>query len=330
MEDVIQSVITPLDKALSDFENQVVPTTFKVAKTENHGDYTKYVSFPISDLKEESVRLVRLGEDSSAFAIVGRPKIFNESHIIYKASVMDTPVKLSEDVIETFGDEFYSQLGSLIDSLTGTMSLDMLDNKKKKAAISNSLDAFKIFISAGLDMNAGHTNVALREVMKFEKKDIISEVKSMEVTKTEVEKMDAMETQPGMNTGVPDPVPLYMSEIQNQVFKNQEEMSKLISALAQKVDSLVEAVAKKADPDPVEVDKCESHSEPEVNQAASILKMEEMMTKVVSKVEKLEELVEKIDGDVPEPSAPVETIAKSEQPKVQESPFAGVFDHLKR
>lgn len=337
MDDVIQSVITPLNKSLTDFETPIVSTDLKILKTENHGDYTKHISFPMSDLKEESVKLVRLSEDETAFVIVGQPKTPNEAHVIYKNSIMDIPVKFSESVVETFGDEFYSQLNNLVNSLTGTMALDKLDNKKKKAAIGNSLDAFKIFISAGLDMNSGQTNVALRELAEFEKKDNTSEVKSMEVTKTEVEKMDAMETQPGMNTGVPDPVPLSISDIQNQVFKNQEEMTRLIGALAQKVESLAEALTKKTESnDEMSGKGIPTGSEgtttpmPDLDPFSNLQKMEEIMVKMASKVEKLEELVEKIDGDVPEPSAPVETVAKTDQPKVPESPFAGIFNHLKK
>lgn len=337
MDDVIQSVVTPLNKSLADFEAPFFSSDFSIAKTENHGEYTKHISFPVSDLKEDSIRLVRLSEDESAFIVVGQPKVPSESHIVYKASIMDMPVKLSEMGVKTFGDDFYSELTHLIDSVSGTMSLEKLENKKKKAAIANALDAFRIFISAGLDMNSGQTNIALREPVKFEKKDNTSEVESMEVTNTEVEKMDAMGTQPGMNSGVSDPVPLTMSEIQNQVFKNQEEMTNLISALTQKVESLVESLTKKTETNEEMTGKgIPSGDEgittpmPDMDPFSNLQKMEDMMSKVVSKVEKLEELVEKIDGDVPEPSAPVETVVKAEQSTAPESPFAGIFNHLKR
>ena len=336
MDDVIQSVITPLDRSLADFKSPVFFSDFKIAKTENHGDYTKHISFPTSDLKEDTIKLVRLSEDENAFAVIGQPKTPCESHVIYKASFMDRPVKLSEGEMETFGDEFYYQLTNLVKSISGTLALDKLDNKKKKAAIANSLDAFKIFISAGLDINAGQTNIALREPVTFEKKDNTSEVDSMEVTSNEVEKMDAMDTQPGMNTGIADPVPLTMSDIQNQVFKNQEEMTNLISALALKVEGLVEALTKKTESnDEMSGKGIPAASEgittpmPNLDPFSNLQKMEDMMSKVVSKVEKLEELVEKIDGDVPEPSAPVEIAVKADSPKAPESPFTGIFDHLK-
>lgn len=337
MDDVIQSVVTPLNKSLADFEAPFFSSDFVIAKTENYGEYTKHISFPVSDLKEDSIKLVRLSEDESAFAVIGQPKVPNESHIVFKASIMDMPVKLSERGMQTFGDEFYNELTHLIDSVAGTMSLEKLENKKKKAAIANALDAFRIFISAGLDMNSGQTNIALREQVKFEKKDNTSEVESMEVTNTEVEKMDAMGTQPGMGSGISDPVPLTMAEIQSQVFKNQEEMTNLISALTQKVETLVESLTKKTESNDEMTGKgIPTGSEgittpmPDLDPFSNLHKMEEMMTKMVSKVEKLEELVEKIDGDVPEPSAQAETVAKVEQPKAPDSPFAGIFDHLKR
>lgn len=344
MDDVIQSVVTPVKKELDTYRETLSWLgEFKVSKTENHGDYTKYVSFPMSDLKEDSYKIVRLSEEGDSFAIVGQPKVPQESHVVFKASVMDTPVKFSERGVETFGDEFYEELSYLIDSVAGTMSLDKLDNKKKKAAISNALDAFKIFISAGLDMNSGQTNISLREFSKFEKKHKVSEVESMEDTNT-VEKMDAMATQPGMNTGIADPVPLSMSEIQNQVFKNQQEMTNLISSLAQKVEMLTAYMAKKAEEE--EAAKAESNDEmsgkgipaaegittpmPNMDPFANLHKMEEMLTKMVNKVEKLEEIVEKIDGDIPEPSAPVESVAKTEPAKTSDGPFAGIFDNIKR
>lgn len=350
MDDVIQSVITPVSKSIDDYKESFNWVgDFKVAKTENHGDYTKYVSFPMSDLQEDSYKLVRLSEDADSFAIIGKPKTPQETHIVYKASVMDVPIRLGEHGIETFGDEFYCELSYLIDSLAGTMSLGSLDNKKKKMAIANALDAFKIFISAGLDMNSGQTTVALREYSKFEKRNIGSEVIDMsEVTNVDVEKGDALATQPGMNQGVPDPQPISFKEIQDQVFKSQEEMTNLINSLAQKFEALANSLAEKVcgpASDDEETEKAESNDEmsgkgipsgaegistpmPNLDPFANLHKMEEMITKVVNKVEKLEEIVEKIDGDVPESSARVETVAKVEPGN--SNPFTGIFSNIKR
>jgi hypothetical protein len=47
------------------------------------------------------------------------------------------------------------------------------------------------------------------------------------------------------------------------------------------------------------------------------------------KLEKLEQLVEKIDADVPEPSVQ-EPVIKEELTVKSESPFSGIFGNLRR
>jgi hypothetical protein len=58
-------------------------------------------------------------------------------------------------------------------------------------------------------------------------------------------------------------------------------------------------------------------------------KFEETLDSMKVKLEKLEQLVEKIDADVPEPAVQ-EPVIKEEPPVKSESPFSGIFGNLRR
>ena len=305
MEDVIQSVITPITKNFDEYrEANEWSRDFKILRSESHGEYNKFVNFPLEELDPATVKITKLSGDD-VFAIVGKPKEVKESYIVHKATVMDMPVGFDEYGLITFADTFYKQLNDTISAIAGTMNIESMENKKKKAAIANALDAFKAFISAGLDMSSGPVTVAMRELSTFVEKsnDIESEVNMSEVKveKTE-EKIEA--------------------PVVEVTLKSEEKILEMISVLTQKIEDLsakAEAMQKKDE----EVVKTE---EPVAE--VPFQKFEDLLNEVKTKVEKLEATVEKIDADVPEPSVVQEVVAK-EAPK-SDSPFAGVFGNLKR
>lgn len=310
MDDVIQSVITPISKNFDEYkESNEWSRDFKVLRSESHGDYNKYVGFPLEELEASSVKIIKLSETDDVFAIVGTPKEIKESYIVYKSTVMDTPVGFDEYGLITFGDTFYKQLNDTISAIAGTMNIEGMDNKKKKTAIANALDALKAFISAGLDLSSTPVAVAMRELSTFVEKsnDTESEANMSEVN---VEKTEAKVETPQVEV----------------VSKSEEKILEMIATLTQKIEELsakADAVQKKEE---VSVEKVE---EP-VKEEFPFQKFEDLINEVKSKVEKLEATVEKIDADVPEPSV-VQEVAKEEASVAKnDSPFVGIFDHINK
>lgn len=323
MEEVIQSIITPLAKDFDKYkELHEWPKEFKILKTENHGEYSKFISIPIDEIDPASVKLVRLSEDENIFAVVGTPFKMEGSNIIYKSVIMDKPIKLNDYGIVTFRDTFYNEIENLMSIVNGTMELNEMDNKKKKDIIGKSLDAFKSFISAGLDISADSIIFAKQE----QKSEVNMDVKDEKVTEVTIEKVEAVEPAPVAEPSISEP-----KEYKN---KTEEKLLEMLAVITQKIEDLsakADSAIKKEEPEAVE--KVEEVKE-EVVKAEEVTvvpfaKFEETLDGMKVKLEKLEQLVEKIDADVPEPAVQ-EPIIKEEPVVKNESPFMGIFGNLRR
>ena len=320
MEEVIQSIITPLAKDFDKYkELHEWSKEFKILKTENHGEYSKFISIPIDELEPASVKLVRLSEDEHVFAMVGVPLKMEGSNIVYKSIIMDRPVKLDDRGITTFRDTFYSEINNLMSIVNGTMELNEMDNKKKRDIIGKSLDAFKSFISAGLDISADNIIFAKQE----QKSEVNMDVKDEKVTEVIVEKVEASV-----------PAPVVEPVVAETVNKSEEKLLEMLAVLTQKIEDLstkTDSMIKKEEPEVVEkveevqVEVAKAEEVPVVPFA----KFEETLDTMKVKLEKLEQLVEKIDADVPEPSVQ-EPVIKEEPTVKSESPFSGIFGNLRR
>jgi hypothetical protein len=327
MEEVIQSVITPITKNFEEYkEKNDWSRELKILKTENHGEYNKFVSIPIDELNPSSIKIVRLKEDDDVFAVVGSPYKLEPSHIIYKSITMDKPIRFDETGIVTFRDTFFNEVSNLLSILSGTMELSELDNRKKKDIIGKSLDAFKSFISAGLDISSVPLTFAKQEQgSEVNMGDTINLDQAVETT---VEKVE---------TAVVEP------QTVEHVFKSEEKILEMISVLTQKIEELtVKTEAVKAEPEII-VEKAEEAEKPEevvkveevvkteeVEKELPFAKFEETLDTIRVKLEKLEQAVEKIDADVPEPSIVQEPVVKEEPTAKNESPFSGIFGNLRK
>lgn len=322
MEEVIQSIITPLAKDFDKYkELHNWPKEFKILKTEDHGEYSKFISIPIDEMDPASVKLVRLSEDENVFAVVGVPLKMEGSNIIYKSVTMDKPIRLDEYGIVTFRDTFYNEIDNLLSIVNGTMELSEMDNRKKKDIIGKSLDAFKSFISAGLDISADSIVFAKQE----QKSEVNMDVKDEKVTEVTIEKVEAVEPAPVVEPAIAEP-----KEYKN---KTEEKLLEMLAVITQKIEELsakADPVAKKEEPEVVE--KVEEVKEEVVKteevSAIPFAQFEETLDVMKVKLEKLEQLVEKIDADVPEPV--VQEPVVKEEPIKNESPFSGIFGNLRR
>jgi hypothetical protein len=320
MEEVIQSIITPLAKDFDKYkELHEWPKEFKILKTENHGEYSKFISIPIDEIDPSSVKLVRLSDDENVFAVVGTPFKMEGSNIIYKSVTMDKPVKLNDYGIVTFRDTFYNEIENLMSIVNGTMELSEMDNRKKKDIIGKSLDAFKSFISAGLDISADSLVFAKKE----QKSEVNMDVKDEKVTEVTIEKV---EVAPVIEATIVEP--------KEYVNKTEEKLLEMLAVITQKIEELsvkADSAIKKEEPEVVE--KVEEVKEEVVKTegvtVVPFAKFEETLDGMKVKLEKLEQLVEKIDADVPEPSVQ-EPVIKEEPVVKNESPFSGIFGNLRR
>lgn len=346
MEEVIQSIITPLAK---DFDNYKAlhewPEEFKILKTENHGEYSKFISINIEDIDPSSVKLVRLSEDEHVFAIVGIPLKMEGANIIYK-SVMRSPVSNDSPeggdggggcdgnscdngmYVQTFGDLFFEELDNMLKVVIGSMELTEMTNKMKKTIVFNALDSFKSFLAVGLDASASQLAVAKREKRQIQRSEVNMDVKDEMVTEVIVEKVEASEPAPVVETVV-------AAEPKEYVNKTEEKLLEMLAVLTQKIEDLsvkTDSIVKKEEPEVVE--KVEEVKEEVVKTegvtVVPFAKFEETLDGMKVKLEKLEQLVEKIDADVPEPSVVQEPVVKEEPVVRNESPFSGIFGNLRR
>ena len=154
------------------------------------------------------------------------------------------------------------------------------------------------------------------------------DVKDEMVTEVIVEKVEASEPAPVVETVV-------AAEPKEYVNKTEEKLLEMLAVLTQKIEDLsvkTDSIVKKEEPEVVE--KVEEVKEEVVKTegvtVVPFAKFEETLDGMKVKLEKLEQLVEKIDADVPEPSVVQEPVVKEEPVVRNESPFSGIFGNLRR
>jgi hypothetical protein len=319
MEDVIQSIIIPSSKSIDDYkEKHEWAKLFKVEKTENHEVYNKYINIPLEKLDNDSIRLVKLSKDDDAFALIGKPLEIEGEFLVYKGimdspmevDVPDGPAAVGGGYVQTFGDLFFEELDNLLKVVIGTMELSEMANKMKKSIVFNSLDSFKSFLAAGLDTSAGQVTVAKREKILSDGSEVnmgdnVEKTVDVEITKTEPEVVEV--------------------EKNDAVLKSSEKMVELLTALVEKIDKMAEKKEEVVSP----VEKAEEDKPVEKEEILEVpyQKIEDTLNAIKTQVEKLEQKIELMDGEVPEPSVVVEK-AQAPEPAKKSSPFSGIFGSL--
>jgi len=160
---IIQSIIVPnavtLDALAAKSElawlNDVSRET-----VEDHGEYKKFVQFPAEKFDQSTMTMKKL--DEASWAVVGKmldSELAKQAVTVPVQKQMDVPIRpmdipVAEEQITipfSFGELFDRELYNFTDVVKGALSAQGWTAKARKQAVMNALDAFKTFVSAGLD-----------------------------------------------------------------------------------------------------------------------------------------------------------------------------------
>lgn len=288
MLDVIYSVIVPNGVEL-DVLKEEVPwlNGVKFIKTENYNEYKSYIQVPYDRFDPDKMNIVKL--DKGVMVLVGKVDNPDPEWVSIGKDITDPSGP--SPTIPAFKESFVSELNNVINVLVGAVSQSHLPDNKRKSIISNSLEAFKVFMLAGIDHGGFAT--AKSEVPELivrvkEKEEVMSDVTVKEELQEKVEAVEKEEKAPSPTSA--------------------------IDALISKIDTLVEKLDALSKPKEEEVQKSEEENPPVEENVfekfeEKLNAMGDILDKVVAKIEKIEAL----DSTIPEP------VSKSED-RVSASP----------
>jgi hypothetical protein len=186
------------------------------AKMDRGREYESYRKFDQTDLDafdDSTLKMVKLHDDG-VWALAGvlkeaakteRVLTLNSAQAVAANKMpvppLDEPVPpTTAAAVTSFRDLFYSELDSMIAVLTGALNQSGGDMKKRKSTVLNALDAFRAFLSFGLDaLGSESAKMEARDPVAKEPK----EVEKMELFKTKEEFAESVtailtETLPGL------------------------------------------------------------------------------------------------------------------------------------
>lgn len=178
----IQSIILPKGKNLDDLTKLDGLQYLSEADLTQKQDHDQYVKFPQVDPKlfdSQSMQIVKAGD---GYLIVGLMTEKTDKQVlslsedqVEKLSTIptspmdsiigDPDVAAQAAMVNSFRDMFDIELMSMIDIVTGALRQTSGDPKKRKNTVLSAVDAFKGFLSVGLDAIGGNGT----EMSKFEK-----------------------------------------------------------------------------------------------------------------------------------------------------------------
>lgn len=188
MNDVIQSVLVPVAVDIESLKEKLVWLhDMEVTRVEEFDHYKKFNHQDIGAFKPESLAMERL--EDGALALVGELVEPNPKALTLRAGSMDKLVGISSNgFIQTFGDIVMNELDNLFTNIVTTLSMDSLDAKSKKKAVSSALNAFSTYVSMGLDNADANVSLRLeeRQLKKTEEVELMEE-KVVQVDEISVE-----------------------------------------------------------------------------------------------------------------------------------------------
>ncbi len=307
MNKIIQAILLSNDmtmEKLSSISELGYLTEAKTDEVVKFDHYKKYIQTDAKKFEKESLSLVRLSE--SGYAIVGKLKIDvdDKDVLILGTSKEDTKTKNVMDVevpssgvmmTKTFGELFHRELTLFLDIVFGALRQSSTDSKKRKSTVMSAFDAFRNFVSMGLD-TLGKAKVDIEKI----------EVDKLTINKEE--EMNEKEIQELITKTVSESVP-------ESVTKSVESAMTPIKEIVEKLSKAVEdkeSMEKKKD-----TKKEDAHSE------------SEGMEKLAKTVAELTEKIEKIgNGLDTQPAASEKDDAEPDdvdREKGKESVFTGAL-----
>lgn len=298
MQEIIQSVIVPNSTEIEevrktcDWLNGV-----QIIKVDKFDTYTKHTQIPVDKFDKESFRLKKM-EDSGTVIIFGDLLEPNPDAVSVKKEE-----KIScSSYVESFADIAYFEFSNLASIIAGTLQISDMDNTTKKSIISSSLDAFKTFISAGLD-NAQDPMVVKVDISKNEREVIMDKVENTQETPIKDE----------------------------PTFNLEEAVTAMVSKMDTVLEKFVDSNFSAAIPGPNETNQVpqvpggatdESSMFGANPRADAVIAA---ISKLTEMVEKLSEKLDKMDSVVQEPAASNETNAPVKKSEDASDTFRGAI-----
>jgi hypothetical protein len=321
VENIIQSIVIPRYLSFDDLKvTNPGLDKVEVKKVEEYDSYRKHISLGQAAFVENTLHLVKLKND--AYVFVGALKNPDPAAVLYKCGEVVIEMPEGDGGGDTSGGPNFSggdpgqqdqgighaikeEVDSMMAVVSGVLGQSTIDMKKKKAAISNSIDAFKAYLMATLDVFASTSDPTMGNAiikMDISKPEINSEV--IVDTKQEIQKNESAAVTPVEIPVVEKPIDL------TAILGQLASIATQNAAVLQKFDEIL--LAKREE------------SIPAIPVADPLVKMQEDMAALLKKVEELEAA----DTEVP--------VAKAQNTVVKDSPelvekveekgiFAGVF-----
>lgn len=168
MSMVIQSVLLPNGTEitrLADMEGLEFLNDLNTAKSDKFSEFTRLTQVPLEKFDEDSLSMVKLAKGENLFALVGKLK---------DEATVENPITLSESfaekvqkqgvfpvgdrdaiyeavLAETFRRELSEEMWAMEDVVYGVLKQSGMAPNKRKQAITAAIDAFKQFVTMGLE-----------------------------------------------------------------------------------------------------------------------------------------------------------------------------------
>jgi len=314
---VVQSILVPKTVKMESLATGVNAflAEARLDAVEEFDAYKKYEQQPVEKFERESLSLLKIHPDG-AYVMVGTLKDTTEKNVLtiskeqaekilqVPASPMDAPVaeEPRPNYVVTFRDMFEKELRGFLDVVTGAMSQSAADTKKRKAQVMNALEAFRNFLSIGLDA-MGESAAKLDRGPG----DAIDRIeKQLEMLSTKIESRKV--TDKGGTS--------------MEFFKDQAEFETAVAAIVTKILTEKESAAKEA-----EAAAQAAATQPTLKEVLD--RLEALGTSVSSLTAKQEELGKTLAGDPAGTALPDGSPKKDQGKTPTQSVFAGMLTQRK-
>lgn len=188
---VVQSILLPEHVDFADLAKKEGLGWLSDAKTDNIREfesYKKVVQVPDEKMNIDSIQMVKLHKDG-AWALVGQLAEGHEAKDVLTVgedlvqkleALLSNPMDMevaevpAPNIAVTFRQVFDKELGSFLDVFYGSLNQTYQNGAARKKMIMNALDAFKSFLSVGLDAMG-------KEAVKMERMVLVSEADAEKV-----------------------------------------------------------------------------------------------------------------------------------------------------
>ena len=261
MFDVVHSIIVPKGVGMDSLrDTNPWMNGIKFDHQEDFEEYVKYVQVPTDRFQEGTLRIRKL--DDGVLVFVGKVDSPDPTWVVMHDPTVEQsdPPSGGGEYVAAFKEAIVNEVDSFMSVMIGALEQSALSAKKKKSVIANAMDAFRVFIMAGIDN--GGSGMA----MKVDMPQIIHSDGEVVMSKTE--------------------------ENIVEVSMSEQFIGKL-DLLCAKIDEMVTKLEPRKDEAVVKTEEVKEDND-------AVLKMEEKIVSLQDALDKLVEKMDAMDDVVPE------------------------------